>query len=360
MSRNRLTWREAASLSIGDRELPLEADVGVDVDRSHPSVGGTVEVSPIAGGTLLPKRGKDATIIGVISRFGQVVGYEVLIEGSSWHGAVKDFYVGRDVLEDLQPPTALSAALVEGLSHWGQPRDYWATRTDGLESFCFELASVTPRAMPVVHPWGWQFFVPDPMPGDHAVVDCRAVQHDNFWTLATCVYPEREGRKPLAPIIEDHWARVFSWSYAVAQGMVLEGFPWQEAAQGIKIRAAATTRLLIPLVRSTLQRVVEARQQLTGEEWNLPSGGLSVGFCDIRLQPGKVGLLEPPTDRRPYAVMSVAPSAVLTAQKKPGYLENVILHECIHLTVASRGGPPHNDLFNEMASLLELPPQYRD
>jgi len=83
---------------------------------------------------------------------------------------------------------------------------------------------------------------------------------------------------------------------------------------------------------------------------------VSAGFSRVRLKAGTVGLTEPPTDRRPYTVISVAPSAAKDLQ----YLRQVVLHECIHVAVSSDSGPPHNDLFNAISERVGLNPEHRD
>jgi len=349
--------KTAASLSIGDRGLPLEADLGSDIVRTHGIVGKEIEVSPVAGGDLFARKGENGKVTGVFLRYGVVVGYEVEIEGKSFFGSSKDFYVDRQYLEDLQPPTATSHSLREGLTHWSQQRDYWHTRADGLEAFCFDLASVTPEAIPQCHPWGWKLLIPSPMPGDRAVVDCRAALHGNFWSLGTCIYPERLAVEPTPALIPDHWARVFTWSYYIAQGMVEQGFPWEQAARGIQTRAKATQQILRPMVDQALATCFQAKMELAGEADYLPPGGLSAAFSDVRLKAGTIGLLEPPTDRRPYSIMSISPAAV---RRKGDYLQQVVLHECLHLVVGSNGGDPHNDLFISLSKKVGLRPEHRD
>jgi len=364
MGRKRMTWKQGASLSIGDRTMPLEADQTADVSYDHPLIGSTIEVSCIAGGTLKDLRGKKAQVLGVIARFGQDVGYKVDVDGVTRHGSTKDFFLDRCVVEDAQPPTATSAALREGLSHWGQQRDYWHTDTSGLEALCFDLASVTPRAAVEAHGWGWQFSVPAPMPGEFGVVVCPAALHENFWTTTAMVYPYRaiveeerlpnEGAVLSMPFIDDHWARVFSWTYAVATKMAAEGFPWEQAARGIKARATATAQVLVPLVSRTLQRALDVRYEVTGERPYVSA--VSAGFSVVRLKAGTVGLTEPPTDRRPYTVMSISPSVA----KDPEYLEQCVIHECVHIAVASEGGDPHGPLFIEVSEKMGLKPEHRD
>jgi len=351
-----MSEREAASLSVGDRLLPLEADTTVDVDHNHEMVGAEIEVSPIAGGDLHGKLGKQVRVTGVMVRLGVIVGYEVEYEGVTYHGACKDFFVDREVLEDLQPPTPTSAALRETLSHWACQRTYWHNRTDGLEALCFEIASVTPIAEVECHPWGWQFLVPDAMPGRHTVVDCRAVQHGQFWTLAVSVYPVNQQRPRLSPFINDHWARVFLWTGKVIRGMIPHGFPWKLELQNLELRSKATAQVLRPRVFSTMVRCLKEKKKLTGSSPSFPPGTLSAAFSQVRLKAGSIGLTEPPTDRRPYTVMSFSPGATA----KPGYLDQVILHECIHVAVNSTGGDPHGEEFLQFAELLGLEAKYRD
>ena len=360
--RERLTRKQAASLPMGGRNIPLEADFSVDVAYDHEMVGDVVEVSSIADGTLEPLRDKEAEILGVITRFGQIVGYKVKVKGDEEkHGPAKDFFVDRCLVEDIQPPTATSAALREGFSHWGQQRDYWHTDTGGLESLVFAVASVTPRAVATAHEWGWEFMVPDPMPLDSTQVRCLAFQHGKFWTVATTVTPQRGGTFSMSEsrnaYIEDHWARVFDWTHKIAMGMVQYGWPWEQEAHRIKARAIATSQVLVPLASAVLQECLAARREITGNAPELLPGSVSVGFSVVRLKPNTVGLTEPPTDRRPYTVMSIAPSAA----KDLNYLRQVLLHECIHIAVANPGGgPPHNGLFNAIAEKVGLEPKHRD
>ena len=333
-----------ASLSIGDRNLPLEADLGEDFDRKHELVGRLVEVSKIAGGDLFDLRGENAEISGVLLRLGRVSGYEVKIKGKTYSGSSKDFFVDRDVLEDIQPPTPTSVAVQEALTHWSGQRDYWHERTDGLENLCFELASATPSAIPLCHPWGWQFLIPDPMPSRHTVVECHSAQHGNFWTLSVMVYPKdsevprdlllssllKQNRARIA----DHWDRTFTWAELITKGMIEHGYPWGECLKSIQTRKTATSRILSPLVDRALGRALSAVEELRSKPAR--AGILSVGFSDIRLKAGTTGLTEPPSDRRPYTVMSVSPRAA----RKPEYLEQVVLHEGCHIAVTSTFSTP--------------------
>jgi len=355
--RNRLT-KQAASLSIGGRDLPLEADFGADVAYDHEMVGKAVEVSSIADGGLRDHRDKKAVILGVITRFGQIVAYKVKVAGKEYVGPVKDFYVDRSMVEDIQPPTATSAAVREGLSHWSQQRDYWHTETDGLEAMAFAMASVTPAAIATPHPWGWDFAVPEPMKGDFTQVRCIAYQHNNFWTVGTTVAPIREGLQPIVNPVEDHWTRVFYWTYTIAEAMTERyDWPWAQAARGVKARALATAQVLVPLLNECLNECLEARREITGTAPDLRKGSVSIGFSSVRLKPNTIGLTEPPTDRRPYTVTSIDPAAA----KNKRYLRQVVLHECVHIAVANGGGgPPHNDLFHAIAERVGLDPKHRD
>ncbi len=356
MTRRRLTWqKKALNLPVGDRNLPLEVDPLHDPVRTGPLIGKMIEVSPLAGGLLTGRSGEQAKVTGTISRLGQTVGYEVHIGGSVIIGTSKDFYVDRHLIEDIQTPTPTSAGVKEALIHWSETRTYWHERIDGLEALCFELASVTPRLIPEDYPWGWRFLIPG-IPGHYTVVDCRTILHGNYWTMSVSIYPET-GTFPGDPrILDDHWTRVFSWTNHVARQMIKHGFPWERSVAGLQVRARATSLLLRPLVDRTLNRVLEARMNQAGEVPNFRAGSLSSAFCSLRLKAGTIGLVEPPTDRRAYTIMSVSPGAA----KSRGYLEQVVLHECLHLAVASNGKDPHNSEFIELADQLGLKPEYRD
>lgn len=349
--------KRGAVLSVGDRDLPLEAELSEDCDRRHPAVGRVAEISPIAGGLLQPYRGKKAEIMGVLSRLGQVVGYEVKVgDSATLFGTTKDVFSDRCVLEDIQVQTPTSAAVRDALSHFAGQRDYWHTRIDGLENLCFELASATPLALVECLPWGWKFLIPDPMPNRHTVVECHVAMHPNFWTLGVMVYPNEGELSGALSRIPDHWDRTFAWTRQVAEGMTSQyDYPWVQALENIEARRLATQKILGPLVKETMTRALQAKRTFSEDVPHLPAGSVSTAFSNVRLKAGTVGLTEPPTDRRPYTVTSISPEAA----KKEGYIEQVVLHECIHVVVASTGGPPHNEEFLRLAEMLRLAPEHR-
>jgi hypothetical protein len=341
-----------ASHAIGDRDLPLEVDPA-DIIREGRELGFPAEVSPVAGGDLTKLKGKKGTVSGLIHRFGVLVGYEVRIGDQAYLGTCKDFYVGRKILEDVQPPTAQSASIRSALSHWDQQRTYWGTSTEGLELLCFELASAVDRAFPITQDSGWEFVIPDRQAW--SVMCCNAIPHDNVWTLGVSVYPTGptayEGE--VEPI-NDHWGRVFVWSELIAQGMLEYGFQWEDALKSIQNRAEATRTIVMPLFDKMMTQAKEVASSMYPELTD--PGNVSVGVSQIRLSPGTVGLTEPPTDRRPYTVVSISPNALKTLD----YLKQVLLHECIHIVVQTRGGEPHNERFHALAERLGLDRKYRD
>lgn len=356
MTRERLTWpRSATTMSIGDRDLPLEADLDAEIVREGDKIGHMVEVSPIAGGDLQDLRGKSVKVIGLVRRLGQTVGYQVEFGGKRHLGSGKDFYLDRDLIEDVQPPSATSASIKEALAHWREPRTYWGTRTDGLEALCCQLASVTPQAEIVFVPGGWRFLVPDPRPGCATLIDCRAYPHGNYWTLAVSIVPLEGIKVPTAyPLVyQDHWARVFLWVGTIAKGMLNEGLPWQDALEDVLARSRMTVSTLRPLFNKLLACCVQAN----GGSPSFPPGSVSVAVSEVRLKACTIGLVEPPSDRRPYSIVSISPTAF---KKDADYLEQVVLHECLHLTVASNGGDPHNGDFNGLAEKVGLRKEHRE
>jgi hypothetical protein len=345
--------KDAASISVGDRLSPLEADSSLDPIRNDPLVGSLVEVSNIAGGDLIPLKGESGEISGVIRRMGQVAGYEIKVDGSPHIATLKDVYVDREFLEDIQLGSPTSQAVQEALSRWSQPRTYWHDQTEGLEALCFALASATTQALPICTDWGWRFLVPEPIPGRMTLVDCRAALHDEYWTLTVAVYPV-DHEELQVPRIPDHWARTFSWAHKIAKGMVEAGFPWEKPARSLERRARASALVLQPLLNSTLKKCFEFRSELEGK--NLPIPPVTGAFSSVRIKAGTVGLNEPPTDRRPYSVVSIEPKVA----KDRHYLDQVVLHECLHIAVASNGGDPHGKTFQALAEKLGLDAKYRD
>jgi hypothetical protein len=358
--------KTSSSMSVGDRKSPLEANLDLDISREGEEIGKLVEVSPVAGGELLPLRGKEAKILGVVRRFGEVVGYDLGLEGKSIIATPKDVFVERCVLEDVQIPTATSLSVQSALQHWLTPRTYWSTRIDGLESYFFALASVTKKAIwpPVkesLTSGGWAAQVPTPMLPQVVRVEGRFFLHDEYWTLTTAVFPEDASgnwRTPLEEVfqsegslIEDHWERVYIWS----RGWTYLPH-WHEAYREQKVRWENTQKLLRPAFKKVLAEVCSAVGEETGKLPSFPPGSYSIAFSTIRLKPGTVGLVEPPTDRRPYAVISINPSAM----KSEEYFRQVLLHEAMHLAIQSPGGDPHGKLFHRVADRVGLEPKHRD
>ena len=343
--------KTAASISVGDRESPLEADSETDVIHTGDGVGKRCEISPFVGGQLVHSVGKGAQITGLIKRLGQTVGYEIRINNRTVLVPLKDVFVGRQVLEDIQAPTLYTQAIREALSHWKTQRDYWAPDLSGLEALCYELATVAPSAHIVVSDNGWQFLVPEPL-GGRVVVDCAVRVHGNIWSMTVATYPEREPTPDAKPIL-DHWGRVFTWAHTVASQF--KGLPWEKALGNLSKRAEVSAKILRPLLAKTLAATFEKRQELFGDAPTIYNNGVSIGMSKIRLLPMTVGLTEQPSDRRPYTVISISPDACKTRDA----MRDVILHECIHLALAIRGGDPHNSDFHKLSDSLGLPEKHQ-
>ena len=173
--------------------------------------------------------------------------------------------------------------------------------------------------------------------------------------MGTMVFPAGAGAyEGEVEALDDHWGRVFVWSEIIAKDMLEQGFPWEEALKGIRMRATATREIVHPLFDKTMAYVLGVAHQMFPELTD--PGPISIGVSNIRLTPGTVGLTEPPTDRRPYTVISISPKAF----KDMSYLKQVILHECIHIALQSLGGDPHGERFHALAAKAGLEPKYRD
>lgn len=337
----------ASNFSIGDRESPLEANPDCDVSYSDPMIGEKCEVSTFAGGSVANLVGSGGTVTGVIRRLGRLAGYQIKINGTKYHVGIKDVFVKRQILEDVQVFSPMACAVREALMHWNSQHEYWGPSIDGIEDLCFEVASITPIAKIVKHTRGWQFQIPEPM-GGRTIVDCLLAPHDNFWTLTTAVYSERASVEDPPEAILDHWARTMAWTHQITSGMN----NWEEAVEGLEKRAKITAKKLRPLLYLSLGKALREQRKLTDAAPEIPPGSVSIGLSLVRLQPRTLGLTEPPTDRRPYTVMSISPDAAAKGDK---FMSQVVLHECVHVAVGIRGGAPHNDDFKRLAKAVGLP-----
>ena len=343
--------KTSASIPVGDRESPLEADSTSDVTRIGKPVGEKAEVSPYAGGTLVGLFGKLVVITGVIKRLGQIAGYEVKYQHQTHFATPKDLYLGRQVLEDVQIGSSMSRVVREVLSHWNCQRDYWGPDISGVEAFFFELSSVTDRAHIEVHDHGWRVVVPGLM-NEIVAIDCFVTVHENYWTMTTSVFPLRVPA-PEFKSIPDHWGRTFAWTREVVSKF--KNDLWGKALENLKRRMSVSALKARPLCEAVLPIVMSARKKMTGEVPVVLNGGLTIGISKVRLPPRTLGLTEQPTDRRPYTVISISPDAC----KSVDFLKHVITHECIHLATAVRGGSPHNEEFKRLAEFLKLPREHR-
>jgi hypothetical protein len=343
--------KTAASIPVGDRESPLEADSSSDVIRTGKPVGEKAEVSPYAGGSLVGLAGKLVMITGLIKRLGQIAGFEVKHNNQVHFATLKDLYIGRQVLEDVQVGSSMSLIVREALSHWNCQRDYWGPDTSGVEAFFFELSSVTDRAHIEVHDHGWRVVVPGLL-NEIVTIDCFVTVHENYWTMTTQVFPLRVPA-PEFTQVKDHWGRTFLWTKEVVSKFKCD--QWGKSLENLEKRMKASALKARNLCEQVLPVVMAARKKMAGEVPVLLRGGLTIGISKIRLPPRTLGLTEQPTDRRPYTVISISPDSCKSVE----FLKNVITHECIHLVTAVRGGAPHNDEFQQLAETLKLPREHR-
>ena len=353
--------KQAANYLIGDRLLPLEADKTNDIIFQHPLVGTRVEVSSAANGSF--NKGDIGLVKGVYTRFGNVVGLLVSIDGKFHSGSLKDFYVTKSLLEDTCVPTPFTQSIKECVKHFLTQHDYWITHTDGIESFCFEMSSVTDGCMNITtNPHGFMMYGQNTQPQDITKVIGNMQPHNNHYTMNVMVINERQNEcsaRNNHGYVQDHWMRTYKYTHEIVTGLIEQGYPFQAALNNLNHRIVATTNILQPLLEKNLEKVLTAYQELgLGDKPNIYLKGISIGCSNVRLTPGSIGLNEPPTDRRPYTVISVGADAF---DKDIKYVQQIVLHECIHLVVANvHDQQPHNELFNQLAELTGLEEEYRD
>lgn len=355
-----MNYKTAVNYLIGDRELPLEGNKDLDIDYTHKLVGDIVETSPACNGSFEP--GVKGTVTGVYTRYGQVIGLQVIIDGVQHTGSIKDFYIHKCILEDVQVLTAKTLQIKECMAHWTQSHTYWLPYIDGVEAFCFELASVVRDCKIDTHPDGFNVTIPDTHPQDTVEIKAGIYTHNNFYSLNTMIVPKRSNKtfKTNVQAVSDHWMRTYMFEYSIVTGMIANGLTaWTAALEDLVQRVTYTTKYLQPLLELEMRKVLKAYKQITGvSKPNIYLQALSIGCSRVRLKAGTIGLTEPPTDRRPYTVITIGPDAILQGIE---YVQQVVLHECIHVCVANvYNKEPHTDLFHELAEMCGLEPEHRD
>lgn len=353
---------------IGDLEFPLEAEPE-DIIRDHDLVSTNVRVTPYANELLQPHRGEMATVKGVIAKHGQIAGLEVDIDGDRYYAPKKDFFIDRQMVEDVHLQSPRARELSQALKRWRKPRDYYGSSWDGIELFHFYLAKRVESLALEFAGWyrypsstrpgmdgkDWRLVVPDGT--RHVAINCHSLLHDGVWTLTTTVHSTRDiDRDKLTLTGEpDFWQRVLGWTEAVAEGLQTSGYDYSPVLDALRKRKEGN-RVLSDLVRRYSPLVEAAAEGALGRAVKMPP--VSAGFSRIRLNAPSVGRLEPPSDEVPYAILTVRPSAGADRE----YLDYVVKHELAHLALLGTSDDlePHGELFNAVTAALDIPERFRD
>lgn len=337
---------------IGERHFPLEVSED-EVKREHDLIDSVVEVSPFASPHLQEHIGKSGKICGIFERWGQVAGYEIACEGEVLLGTKKDFYIGRNLLRNPHLQSSQALRIREGLSEWLACPDFVKGDLASVQAFFWDLASLT-SSLSVSLTWTddsnslWEFQVPSTQ--DDVVVKSSNSAHDGVWSLSVQVYSTREEAKE--PVIEhaDHWSRTLLWTHRC-----LELVGAKREKYRIAVLLSQNSKLT-RLAQKVFPEIAQAYGRLYEEAPKTPP--LSLGFSDWRVQPGHVGLYEPPTEVRPYGVLSIHPKAL---KKGAQYLTQVVKHELIHYAMAEVPfEDPHGEEFQRLADMIGLPEKLQD
>jgi len=327
---------------VTDKEVPLEGEK----PAKENVVGKTMEISYNCSDKLSKYRGKPAKVLGITEKYGEPHIYKVSVGGKILQVSSRDLYTDRKITEDAAPLTSSSELLKNSLSHWKEQRNYWVGENAGLEAICFAVASTSERFRCGYDPLSsFRFSIPSNNQYDTARAEFPFCVSGGFWYTSAIIMPERLNKPVEFEHVEDHWERVFH--------MGIRCSPYSSWKSNFEARREATRKVLVPLASVCMKKVVTAYEIVTGER---KTPAYSIGFSKIRLPVNKIGLNDPPTDIRPYAVMSVSPEAA----KDFSYLEQVVLHECAHVVVGKIGGDPHNDVFNEVVKMVGVEPDNRD
>ena len=342
----------SANFSITDSEFPVGGESN-RFSRSHNMVGKDVEISYECVGALRPHSGKKAKVVGVHERFGRPVAFVVVVDGTEKKTVVslRDVYLDRKLVRDFTPPSQSSETLKSGLKGWASQREYWLGSNSGLESMCFDLACISDslgfRRLGDGEVTAFEFVLRGGHAGKYSSAVFPFLISGESWYTSAIVSSGMVGPETVqTPRVEDHWQRVF------AMGEELS--PFDSWRKNFVSRRKATETVLVPMARSFMGQIVPAYESIVGRRVEEPR--YSLGFSRIRVPPNSIGLNDPPTDTRPYHVVSISPEAA----KNPKYLSQVVLHECIHVVVGKIGGDPHNGIFDQVAAMVGLEPKHRD
>lgn len=348
----------SANFLMTDSEFPVGGERN-RFSRNHSMVGKDVEISYECVGALRPHSGKKAEVVGVYERFGRPVALMVVVEGTRKRTAVslRDVYLDRKLVRDFSPPNQTSETLKSGLKSWTSQREYWLSSNAGLESMCFDLACVSDslgfrclkggeesRGEGIT---AFEFVLQSGHAGEYSSAVFPFLVSGESWYTSAMVSNGLVGPKTVRILqVEDHWQRVFTMGEKLS--------PRESWRRNFVSRRKATETVLVPMAKSFMGQIVPAYESIVGRKVEEPR--YSLGFSRIRVPPNSIGLNDPPTDTRPYHVVSISPEAA----RNPKYLSQVVLHECIHVVVGKIGGDPHNGVFDQVAAMVGLEPKHRD
>ena len=323
----------------------------------------------LIGDEIQTLEGVKGEIVEVKLQDGHVSGYIMAVDGEEVFVDVQEAMVGKKIVEDVEIQTARLSEVKNALHHWRVQRDFHGPSWDGIEKFHFDLAKVAPRAaiemsyspQRGIHaPWytypssarsdmdgkDWRLVVPGPIR-----VNCHSLLHGGLWTLSTTVIRgddeiNVQGLKWVGD--SDHWKRSMEWSIAVAEGLAVQGYRYDEVIEGMKSRLVEVDRL--HELRAKLQpKIEEAANRAITHDLTILLGRWNVAV-------GSIGSYRVPKDGIGWGILSVDPAAL----KDFEYLEFVILHELIHAALGENcESHTHGENFQKVAERVGLPKAYR-
>ena len=180
--------------------------------------------------------------------------------------------------------------------------------------------------------------------------------HNDVWTLSTTMHStdDIDPEKLHWLSSTDHWERAMIWEIATARALSAQGFEYDDALRDM-VKRLKLQEILAEIAKRMIPGVYKAVTDVEGEEPELRD--LSIGVSDATLLPGKIGEHEGVRDGLDYSIITVSPKALAD----PSYLEQVIKHELIHFMTSKVGDRyPHDSDFQDIATEVKLPVEYRD
>lgn len=329
-----------ARIEAGNENFPLIVNTEKDVKTEHDLVGDKVQITEYADEVLSPYKGQMVVVEGVITKHSQIAGLKVKTKDNrSFYAPKKDFYIDRQYVEDIHLDAKEAMNVFEDISHWNKQHDYYGTSWDGVELLCLNLATTILSAS--VESAGWNKYPSSDKikmdgknwryvfrvkGGDHGVVECNSVLHDNVWTLNTTTYSTSniDDKKLKYYKNDDIWIRSMLWVIATAKVLKSENYDYSDEINNFRKRIKHS-QFVMSLIEKYKPIAIKAYREIAGQKSHIETEPLSPAVTKVLLPPGKIGCYVPSKSYH-ASFIAVHPNAF----KDKEYIDDIVKHEISH------------------------------